>query len=59
MIDRRLEGASSEIRESRWYDYIIVNDVFIDAVTDLKSVIVAERCRTGRVLAAVSEKFDI
>ena len=59
VIDRRLEGASSEIRESRWYDYIIVNDVFIDAVTDLKSVIVAERCRTGRVLAAVSEKFDI
>jgi guanylate kinase len=59
VIARRIECASSEIKESRWYDYIIVNDIFIKAVTDLKSVIVAERCKTARVLAAVAEKFEI
>lgn len=59
VIARRVENAAAEIREARWYDYIIVNDVFTKAVEELKSVIVAERCRTARVLAAVSEKFEI
>lgn len=59
VIARRIECASSEIREARWYDYIILNDVFSKAVEEFKSVIVAERCKTGRVLEAVAEKFDI
>lgn len=59
VIARRIECAASEIRESRRYDYIIVNDVFSKAVEELKSVIVAERCRTARVLAAVAEMFEI
>jgi guanylate kinase len=59
VIERRIEGAAAEIKESRWYDYIIVNDVFSKAVEELKSVLIAERCRTGRVLDAVAEMFDI
>src|SRR5512136_1382112 len=59
VIERRLGNAAGEIRESRWYDYIIVNDVFSRAVEELKSVIVAERCRTRRVLEAVSRVFEI
>jgi guanylate kinase len=59
VIERRLQGAAAEIRESRWYDYIIVNDQFSRAVEELKSVLVAERCRTRRVLAAVTEVFAI
>ncbi|HEX8960849.1 MAG TPA: guanylate kinase [Geobacteraceae bacterium] len=59
VIARRIENAAAEIREARWYDYIIVNDVFTRAVEELKSVIIAERCRTERVLAAVSEKFEM
>ncbi len=59
VIDRRMECAASEIRECRWYDYIIVNDVFSRAVEELKSVILAERCRTTRVIEAVAEIFDI
>ncbi len=57
--ERRIQGAAAEIRESRWYDYIIVNDVFSTAVEELRSVIIAERCRTERVLSTVSEKFEI
>lgn len=59
VIERRLGNAAGEIRESRWYDYIIVNDVFSRAVEELKSVVVAERCRTRRVLEAVSQIFEI
>ncbi len=59
VIQRRLENAVGEIRESRWYDYIIVNDVFSRAVEELKAVLVAEHCRAGRVLEAVSEMFEI
>lgn len=59
VIERRIECAAAEIKESRWYDYIIVNDVFSKAVEELKSVLIAERCRTGRVLEAVAEMFDI
>ena len=57
VIDRRIECAASEIKESRWYDYIIVNDVVSKAVEELKSVILAERCRTSRVLETVTEIF--
>ena len=59
VIEKRLENAAGEIAESRWYDYIIVNDVFSHAVEELKSVITAERCRSGRVLESVAELFDI
>ena len=59
VIQRRLDNAADEIRESRWYDYIIVNDSFDMALEELKSVIIAERCRKERVLDAVGELFDI
>lgn len=58
-IQRRLDNAAGEIKESSWYDYIIVNEVFSKAVEELKSVMIAERCRTGRVIDAVAEMFDV
>ncbi len=49
-ILRRLLGARSEMeRGSASYDYIIVNDEFERAFAELKSVLIAERCRRGRV----------
>jgi guanylate kinase len=59
VIARRIECAASEIRESRWYDYIIVNDQFSKAAAELAAVITAERCRTSRVLETVSTMYDI
>lgn len=58
-IERRLNTAAEEIRESRWYDYVIVNEIFERAVEELKSVLIAERCRTERVLETVSGRFEI
>jgi len=57
--ERRIRNAADEIKELGWYDYIIVNDVFSRAVEELKSVLIAEQCRTLRVLEDVTEKFEI
>jgi len=59
VIARRLDAASREIKESRWYDYIIVNDDFRVAVSELQAVMVAEQCRTSRVLKAVAKRFEL
>ncbi len=59
VIERRLAAAAGEIRESRWYDYIIVNDVFSKAVGELKSIVMAEQCRTPRILAGLSQLYEI
>ena len=57
--ERRIRNASDEIKELGWYDYIIVNDLFSKAVEELKSVLIAEQCRTLRVIEGVMEKFEI
>lgn len=59
VIEMRIENAAAEIKESRWYDYIIVNDDFDEALEELKSIIQAERCRTVRVLDSVGKMFEI
>ncbi len=38
------------MKQARWYDYIIVNDRIDEAAEQLKSIIIAERCRRERVL---------
>lgn len=59
VIEKRIANAAAEIMESRWYDYIIVNDVFSQAVDNLRSIIIAERQRTALILESVSKSFDI
>ncbi len=49
-IRRRMLIARSEMeRGATTYDYIIINDDFDRAYNELHSVVVAERCRRGRV----------
>jgi guanylate kinase len=49
-IRRRMLAARSEIeRGTASYDYIVLNDDFERAFQELRSVVVAERCRRGRV----------
>jgi guanylate kinase len=59
VIERRINNAAGEIREARWYDYIIVNDDFQLALEQLKSVLLAEQCRTSRLLEGLAGTFDI
>jgi guanylate kinase len=49
-IRRRMLAARAEMeRGVAAYDFIIVNDDFERAYSDLRSVVAAERCRRGRV----------
>lgn len=59
VIERRIGNAAGEIKEARWYDYIIVNDEFPVAVEQLKSVLIAEQCRTRRLIQLLSAQFDM
>jgi guanylate kinase len=49
-ITRRLKQAQREIEAMSWYQYVVINDQFDDAVAQLSSVIIAERCRRNHVL---------
>jgi len=44
-IARRLLDARNEIAQTSHYDYVIVNDVIDEALTDLIAVLRAEHCR--------------
>lgn len=59
VIETRMNNAVAEIREARWYDYIIVNEQFSRAVEELRSIIIAEHQRTALVLETVSAEFTI
>ena len=48
VIERRLKVAFKEISQAVWYDYLIVNDDLPAAVNQIKSIVVAERCRSNR-----------
>jgi guanylate kinase len=48
-IALRMKRAKEEIKEYKHYDYVIVNDVFDDALSELKAIVIAERLRVDRV----------
>lgn len=48
VIKRRLSAASEEFRHIHNYDYVVVNDNVEQAVSKIKSIIAAEKCRVAR-----------
>lgn len=49
-IGRRMLAARAEIDAgTRTYDYLIINDDLERALNELKSIVIGERCRRGRV----------
>ena len=57
VIERRILNAEGEIREARWYDYLIINDLLEVAAEQFKGVITAERCRTRRSIPTIRDSF--
>jgi guanylate kinase len=49
-MQARLHNAQKELDQMGWYDYIVVNDDIEEATRQLASIIIAERCKTARVL---------
>lgn len=59
VIERRILRASEEIREARWYDYIIINDIFEKAIDELSAIVTAHSRKSFRMLEQVAKLFDI
>ena len=59
VIERRIERATEEIREARWYDYIVINDQLEQAHELMVAILTSARATTGRMLGQVSKMFDI
>ena len=54
VIQFRVTKARDEMEQARWYNYIIVNDRVEEAAEQLKSIIIAERCRRERALKRIN-----
>jgi guanylate kinase len=52
-IERRLRDAAAEVRAYRGFDFVVVNDDLEQAASELGSVIVAARRRTGAMAGAL------
>lgn len=50
IIARRMRDAVTEISHHAEFDYLVVNDVFAEALTELKSIIIANRLTKQRQL---------
>ncbi|MCP5151667.1 MAG: guanylate kinase [Ectothiorhodospiraceae bacterium] len=48
VVARRMQAAVSEISHYDEFDYVVVNDVFEDAVRDMQYIVRATRLRTAR-----------
>jgi guanylate kinase len=49
-IQKRLRGAAEkEIYQYENYDYVVINDDFSQAMESMRSIVLAERCRKGRL----------
>ena len=62
IIARRMRDAKSETSHYSEYDYLVVNDDFDNALTELKSIVMARRCRyraqTQRLAPLLKELLD-
>lgn len=54
IIARRMRDAKSETSHYSEYDYLVVNDDFDNALIELRSIVLARRCRYG----AQSERLE-
>jgi guanylate kinase len=54
-LEERLKKARAEIADSRWYDYLIINDDLRAAKARLKAIILAEHCRREKLTEAVDK----
>lgn len=58
-IRTRLEKAAKEIKNCVSYDYLVFNDNLDQAVEELKSILIAERCRKSVRLSKAQTLFNL
>jgi len=57
MINLRLAFSYHEFLQVHHYDYIVINDSINQALEELTSIIVAERCRRDRILPRIKKQW--
>jgi len=55
IVEKRLNAALDEIKRAVEYDYIVVNDVLDEAVSDIASIITSEQLRVSRQQKLINE----
>jgi len=60
MVKFRLSNAGRDMEEAYRYHYVITNDKMEDAIEKLKSIIIAERCRSVKdsTLEEIKRKWE-
>ena len=58
VMERRLKTSLDEIREARWYDYIIFNEKLDEAVEQFRAIYIAEKSRRERCLERIEAFFS-
>jgi guanylate kinase len=58
-LRERLKQAEKEMKNCRWYDYIVINDRLEEAVQAVEAIILSERQRTARQIPTIKKLFDI
>lgn len=53
-LKKRLKNAHYELKQIKYYDYLIINNHFEKALEELRAVIISERCRIKEQLPNVS-----
>jgi guanylate kinase len=59
VINKRIKKATDDLRNSEWYDYLIINDDLDKAVDEAEAIIISNRCRNSRRFPIVKEMFGI
>jgi guanylate kinase len=54
-LEERVKKARAEIADSRWYDYVIINDDLRAAKARLQAIILAEHCRREKLTEAIDK----
>jgi len=58
VIERRMRDARGELSHFGEYDYLVVNDVFEQALADLRAIVAAERLRRPRQQERLGAALD-
>lgn len=58
VIERRMRDARGELSHFGEYDYLVVNDVFEQALSDLRAIVAAERLRRPRQQERLAAALD-
>ncbi len=54
-LDKRFNSAVEEIKETIWYDYVIINDRLESAVDHLRGIYLAEKSRRERMAKKIED----